>query len=151
MQGVNCIHMLTDFTRANGCTRAVLGSHRRREVPPPAEGKDWTAMEHSAADGEKSSGCIGPAGSVAILCNNTWHAAGANVSTSPRVGAAISYIPWYLGRVTMDLVPITPAAYAALQSPVGRGLCKHQLGWDMDIRFDIEKGAYVGTEPAARL
>lgn len=131
--GINCIYMLTDFSRENGCTRVVLDSHRRREVPSVFadgrhQGHAWSALEEGE-DGEPSSGCTGPAGSVAVVCNNTWHAAGANQTQAPRVGLAISYIPWYLGRVTMDLVPITPAAFGRLQTSAGRALTRHQLGW----------------------
>ena len=72
---------------------------------------------------------MGGAGSVAILCNTTWHAAGANTSAEPRVGLACSYIPWYLGRVTMDLVPISPTVHATLHTAEGRALTRHMLGW----------------------
>ena len=96
---------------------------------PTALGTAWLALEMSATEGEASSGCIGPAGSVAVVCNNTWHAVGANRTLAPRVAAAISYAPWYLGRITMDMVPITPAAFGRLQAAAGRALTKHQLGW----------------------
>ena len=58
-----------------------------------------------------------------------WHAAGANRTAEPRVGLACSYIPWYLGRVTMDLVPIAPEVHAALRTEQGRALTRHMLGW----------------------
>jgi ectoine hydroxylase-related dioxygenase (phytanoyl-CoA dioxygenase family) len=151
--GVNCIHMLTDFSRENGCTRVVLGSHWRREVPPifadgRHQGKVWSALELSAEEGEQSSGCIGPAGSVAVVCNNTWHAAGANRTLAPRVGVAISYAPWYLGRITMDMVPITPTAFGRLQTAAGRALTKHQLGW---LSTGEAADAMGPLEPSARL
>ena len=67
---------------------------------------------------------------VTMLCDRLPHAAGANTSDAARVGIGCSYAPWYLGRLTMDLVPITPAAHARL-TPAAQALTKHMLTWQV--------------------
>jgi hypothetical protein len=77
---VTAIWALDDFTAGNGATRVIPGSHRRAEAQP--ETSEAMSVEM-------------PAGSVLLFTGRLWHGAGANTSTSPRLGVVIDYVqPW---------------------------------------------------------
>jgi Phytanoyl-CoA dioxygenase (PhyH) len=73
----NTIWMLDDFTRANGATRIVPGSHTWRRRPqevladPKAPHPDEVLV-------------TGPAGSIAIVNAHVWHGGTANRTAAPR-------------------------------------------------------------------
>jgi ectoine hydroxylase-related dioxygenase (phytanoyl-CoA dioxygenase family) len=77
---VNCIWMLTDFTRENGATLLLPCSHHSRRVPrPEVNYKHLVAAE-------------GPAGSIVIFHGAIWHGAGANVTRDEqRVGISSGF------------------------------------------------------------
>jgi ectoine hydroxylase-related dioxygenase (phytanoyl-CoA dioxygenase family) len=77
--GFNVVFCITDFTRSNGATRLVPGSHRYpgRDIPPePVPGETIVEAER---------------GSVLVFNIATWHGASAN--TSEEVRHAIM-TPW---------------------------------------------------------
>jgi ectoine hydroxylase-related dioxygenase (phytanoyl-CoA dioxygenase family) len=77
---LTAIWALDDFTAANGATRVVPDSHSPACSMP---GPDEAVPVEMAA------------GSVLLFSGRLWHGAGANVSTGPRLGAAIDYVqPW---------------------------------------------------------
>ncbi len=84
------IWMLSSFTRENGGTLIVPGSHRSPDNPtadngvPPDEPYP-TEMNVS-----------GSAGSVLVMDSRLWHATAANTSTAPRVAVVVRYAPWWL-------------------------------------------------------
>ena len=119
---VNAIWMLTPFRESTGATRLVPGSQHRRSLPPPV----CDALPDQQI-------CCGQAGSVLVLPNTIWHAAGANRSDQPRVAVACNYQPWWVGRLTMDMYPIRPDVWERLP-PAAQGLTRHQLGWDTDFQ-----------------
>ena len=70
---VNTVWMLDDFTRENGATRIVPGTHKSGLARPP-EGMDVKYI-HQA---------IAPAGSVLIFNGQCWHGGGRNRSDHNR-------------------------------------------------------------------
>ena len=122
---VNAIWMLTPFSERTGATRAIPGSHRYRRLPPATQ---------EVMEGEVF--CCGSAGSVAIIPNTIWHAAGANQSQQPRIGVACNYQPWWVGRLTMDVYPVSREVWETLP-PAAQQLTKHQLEWNTDFRGDL--------------
>lgn len=79
-QGINVAWCIDDFTKENGATEVVVGSHRWNRLPTDAD--DDVAMVSVAA----------PAGSVFAFESRIWHRTGANTSTS-RYRAAV--FPFY--------------------------------------------------------
>jgi ectoine hydroxylase-related dioxygenase (phytanoyl-CoA dioxygenase family) len=70
---MNTVWPLHDYTNENGATRLVPGSHQSHLQEPP-EGFD---VKHEMQ-------AVVPAGSVVIINGQTWHAGGANGTTSKR-------------------------------------------------------------------
>jgi ectoine hydroxylase-related dioxygenase (phytanoyl-CoA dioxygenase family) len=122
---VNVFWILTPFTERTGATRFVPGSHRVRELPPPTQD-----------DLDEQVFCEAPPGSVAIVPNTLWHAAGNNRSDAPRVGIACNYVPWWLGRLTMDNVPVRRDVWEQLP-PEAQAMTKHQLMWHTDFLGEL--------------
>ncbi|HTD49291.1 MAG TPA: phytanoyl-CoA dioxygenase family protein [Acidimicrobiia bacterium] len=79
----NSMWALTDFTRANGATRLVPGSHLRDHSPDYGADYDSIAAEM-------------PAGSVLIWHGSLWHGGGANCTDDTRVGIAMNYCAGYI-------------------------------------------------------
>lgn len=119
---VNAIWMLTPFREETGATRLVPGSQERRMLPPPV----CEALPDQRI-------CTGRPGSVLVLPNTIWHAAGANRSQQPRVAVACNYQPWWVGRLTMDMYPIERDVWERLPA-AAQALTRHQLSWDTDFR-----------------
>ena len=74
---INCMWAVDEFTRENGATLLVPGSHR------------W-ARDRIAAEDEIAYGAM-PKGSVLIYFGSLQHAGGANKTDRPRTGMVISY------------------------------------------------------------
>ena len=79
--------MLSPFSRANGGTRIVPGSHKQPNNPSGGFGVD------AKADHPEEMHVTGEAGSVLLMDSRLWHATAANRSSQPRVGLAIRYAP----------------------------------------------------------
>lgn len=69
---VNTLVMLDDFTKGNGATYLLSGSHLAAEKPDDA---------YFLAHAEQA---LGVAGSVLIFDSNVWHAAADNLTDAPR-------------------------------------------------------------------
>ena len=83
-----CFYMLTDFTKRNGATVVVPGSHRNSRDPngfPDLRQARPTELQ-----------ITGKAGSVAILDGRIWHKGGSNFSSERRLFSGVSYVPWWL-------------------------------------------------------
>lgn len=99
-----------DFTRDNGATRVVPGSHRwpdrrlspaeQMAVPPP------TPEQLAYADM--------PAGSAVVYTGGTIHAGGANVTHVPRRGAHLSYCLGWLRTEENNYLAVPPPIAATL-------------------------------------
>jgi len=118
---LNAIWVLTPFSEQTGATRVVPKSHKRRQLPPPIK---------ESLEGQVH--CTAPPGSVVVVPNTLWHAAGANTSSESRIGVACNYQPWWVGRLTMDVYPISREVWEKLP-PDAQVLTKHQLDWNTDF------------------
>jgi ectoine hydroxylase-related dioxygenase (phytanoyl-CoA dioxygenase family) len=82
---VNALHTMDDFTRANGCTRVVPGSHNR----PMPRGDARANIEDEAVYLEA------PAGSLIAFNGGLWHAGSQNTTDKPRRAVhAFYHRPW---------------------------------------------------------
>ena len=99
-----------DFTRENGATRVVPGSHRwddrwllpaeqMTQVPPVAEQIAYAEM---------------PAGSAVVYTGGTIHAGGANSTDVPRRGAHLSYCLGWLRTEENNVLSVPPRVAATL-------------------------------------
>jgi ectoine hydroxylase-related dioxygenase (phytanoyl-CoA dioxygenase family) len=73
----NTIWMLDDFTRENGATRFVPGSHRWGKLPQ-------TVLQDPSASHPEEALLLGRAGTVVVMNTHMWHGATANRSNAPR-------------------------------------------------------------------
>lgn len=116
---IACMAALTDFTRENGATRMVPGSHRWED------GRAATADEIVPAEM--------PAGSLLVWMGRTLHGAGANVTRDEwRTGVFISYSLGWL-RQEENQYLATPAEVAstlpeAVKTLAGFGMYSGGLG-----------------------
>src|SRR3984957_19684500 len=78
---------LVDFTRENGGTRIVPGSHRwpDRDLSPAEQ------FAHARPTAEQIAVAEMPAGSAVVYTGGTIHAGGSNTTKIPRRGAHLSY------------------------------------------------------------
>ncbi len=97
-----------DFTRENGATRVVPGSHRWPDRPlSPAE-----QAEQPGPAAEQIAYAEMPAGSAIVYLGGTIHGGGANTTDRPRRGAHLSYCLGWL-RTEENNYLSTPPAIAA--------------------------------------
>ena len=101
---------LVDFTRENGATRVVPGSHRAddRWLPPPEQ------MAGPRPDPDELAYAEMPAGSAVIYVGGTIHAGGANTTDIQRRGAHLSYCLGWLRTEENNYLAVPPAVAAKL-------------------------------------
>jgi hypothetical protein len=87
--------MLSDFTRENGGTIVVPGSHKLPSHPRNGSGHD------PAAPYPGETQLVGKAGTVALFDARLWHAVAPNVSGTDRVAILVRYAPWWLNLDTL--------------------------------------------------
>ncbi len=99
-----------DFTRDNGATRVVPGSHRwpDRQLLPAEQ-----VMFHQP-EPEQIAYAEMPAGSAVIYLGGTIHAGGANSTSIPRRGAHLSYCLGWLRTEENNYLSTPPAVAATL-------------------------------------
>jgi ectoine hydroxylase-related dioxygenase (phytanoyl-CoA dioxygenase family) len=99
-----------DFTRDNGATRIVPGSHRwpDRTLSPAEQILGPAPKPEQIAYAEM------PAGSAVIYTGGTIHAGGANVTTIPRRGAHLSYTLGWLRTEENNYLSVPPAVAVTL-------------------------------------
>ncbi len=90
---VVAIWALTDFTRDNGGTHVVPGSHRADRRPRRADESDSIQVEM-------------PAGSVLFYDGSLWHGGGENRSSSRRMGIVVNYCAGFLRQEECQLLAI---------------------------------------------
>lgn len=78
-QGMNVAWCIDDFTRENGATQVVVGSHRWNRLPTDAD-----------ADVSMVS-AVAPAGSVIAFESRIWHRTGPNTSRDARRAAVFPF------------------------------------------------------------
>ena len=101
---------LVDFTRENGGTRIVPGSHRwpDRDLSPSEQFARARPTEKEIAYAEM------PAGSAVVYTGGTIHAGGSNVTEIPRRGAHLSYCLGWLRTEENNYLAVPPAIAATL-------------------------------------
>jgi ectoine hydroxylase-related dioxygenase (phytanoyl-CoA dioxygenase family) len=79
---LNTMWALDDFTKANGATRIIPGSHRWAAEQPDAHTPTLPAVM--------------PAGSVLFYVGSVWHGGGANTTDRARLGVILEYVASWL-------------------------------------------------------
>jgi ectoine hydroxylase-related dioxygenase (phytanoyl-CoA dioxygenase family) len=99
-----------DFTRANGGTRVVPGSHRwpDRSLSPAEQFSQPPPTAEQLAYAEM------PAGSAVVYTGGTLHAGGSNATEVPRRGAHLSYCLGWLRTEENNYLAVPPAIAAGL-------------------------------------
>ena len=99
-----------DFTRANGATRIVPGSHRwpDRQLSPAEQMSGPQPDPHQIAYAEM------PAGSAVVYSGGTIHGGGANSTDIPRRGAHLSYTLGWLRTEENNYLSTPPELAATL-------------------------------------
>jgi len=87
---VNVMWAVTDFLQDNGATRVIPHSH------------EWPSGQEPASQSEIVASM--PAGSALIWLGSTWHGAGANTTSKPRIGVYAGYsLGWLRQEETLYL------------------------------------------------
>jgi len=99
-----------DFTRENGATRIVPGSHRwpDRQLSPADQTRQPAPNPEQIAYAEMA------AGSAVVYLGGTIHAGGANTTATPRRGAHLSYCLGWLRTEENNYLSTPPALAATL-------------------------------------
>jgi ectoine hydroxylase-related dioxygenase (phytanoyl-CoA dioxygenase family) len=99
-----------DFTRENGATRVVPGSHLwpDRLLSPAEQVRQAAPRPDQIAYAEMA------AGSAVIYLGGTIHAGGANVTSTPRRGAHLSYCLGWLRTEENNYLSVPPSIAATL-------------------------------------
>jgi ectoine hydroxylase-related dioxygenase (phytanoyl-CoA dioxygenase family) len=115
----NTMWAISDFTRDNGATRLVPGSHMRDRAPNLGEEVETTAAEMRR-------------GSVLIYGGSLWHGGGANVTAGRRLGIAMNYCAgWIRQQENQQLgIPLDVARGFSprLRKLCGFGVYRHLIG-----------------------
>ena len=110
---------LTDYTRENGGTHIVRGSHRRGRIPARGEVHESVQVEM-------------PAGSVLFYNGSLWHGGGANRTSARRMGIVANYCAGFLRQEECQLLAIPREQVAEfpprLRRLVGYGTYRGLLG-----------------------
>ncbi len=107
----NVMWAFDDFTKENGATRLVPGSHHDLKPPPDDAPVVYAEM---------------PAGSVMIYVGSVWHGGGANTTDATRLGAAIEYVVSWL-RQQESLLLVVPPELARTLPPRLRELLGYNI------------------------
>jgi hypothetical protein len=122
---VNCFYCLTDYTRENGATLVVPGTHT---LPTP----NWS--EYS---GDDAIPIEVPAGTALLVEGRCWHAAGINTNGELRVSlAAYCASPWIRQRWPMSM--------NLRQDIVDRLTREQLLMCGFDTMYQSEYGSFAG-------
>jgi len=98
-----------DFTKDNGATRLVPGSHRWPDRDLPV-----VEQMQAAIDPDQIAYAEMPAGSAVIYLGSTIHAGGANVTDIPRRGAHLSFTLGWLRTEENNYLSVPPEYAATL-------------------------------------
>jgi ectoine hydroxylase-related dioxygenase (phytanoyl-CoA dioxygenase family) len=101
---------LVDFTRENGATRVIPGSHRwpDRTLSPVEQFAQARPTAEQIAYAEM------PAGSAVVYTGGTMHAGGSNTTDIPRRGAHLSYCLGWLRTEENNYLAVPPTVAAKL-------------------------------------
>ena len=129
-----------DFTRDNGATRVVPGSHRwpDREMLPSEQ------MRRSPPRPEQIAYAEMPAGSAVVYTGGTIHGGGANITDIPRRGAHLSYCLGWLRTEENNYLSTPPSVAATLPRAA-----QELLGYA--LHDSISRGAATSVWSACRI
>ncbi len=110
---------LTDFTRENGGTHVVPGSHRADHRPRRGEAPETVQVEM-------------PAGSILFYNGSLWHGGGENRTEARRLAIVTNYCAGYLRQEESQLLALSRQRVAAfpprLRRLVGYGTYRGLIG-----------------------
>jgi ectoine hydroxylase-related dioxygenase (phytanoyl-CoA dioxygenase family) len=118
---VTTLWALTEFTKDNGATRFIPGSHKRPAIVPSLEEEGEVVCAEM------------PAGSVLVMHASLWHGGGPNsTSDVERYGLSIQYVAGWC-RQQQNLMLGTPQDVVAnyprrLQELIGYSMYKNVMG-----------------------
>lgn len=97
---INCMWAVDDFTKENGATHIVPGSHKweRTELIPSRRPESDEIVQGAM-----------PAGSVLIYFGSLLHCGGANKTANPRTGVVLSYSLGWLRQSENQYLAVPPA------------------------------------------
>ena len=107
----NSVWLLDDFTRENGATRFVAGSHRWRRLPEP----DYYAPHPDEQL------VLGKAGDVVVMNAHMWHGGTANRTAAPRRAMHVYYTRYDQPQQQYQKRWLSAAVQTRL-SPAARGI-----------------------------
>jgi ectoine hydroxylase-related dioxygenase (phytanoyl-CoA dioxygenase family) len=109
----NVVWMLVDFTRQNGATRLVPGTHL---LPPPTIRFERDAAGERRLIQSDAQAVIAeaPAGSALVFDGRIWHGAGANQTDTPRPAIFSYYCQSYLRQQENLPISLREEVYADL-------------------------------------
>lgn len=110
---LNLLLMLDDFTLDNGATYLLTGSHGRPERP---------SQDAFLRDADR---LTGKAGSICLFDSNLWHAAGQNLTDTPRRAITLTYSKG-LVKPQFDYIRFFGDARVAQMEP----RLRQMLGWN---------------------
>lgn len=128
LASINCFFAIDPFTRVNGATLVVPGTHQRPK-PPTLE-----YMERNAVPVE----C--PAGSMLVFDSTLYHAAGANTSGSDRLAINHQFTRSYI-KQQIDYVRALGSELVQSQAPRTQQL----VGWYTRVVTSLDE--YYRPEP----
>jgi ectoine hydroxylase-related dioxygenase (phytanoyl-CoA dioxygenase family) len=118
--GVSVIGAVDDFTRANGATEIVPGSHLWGEPGDPDRPNDLAAIEALLVPMEI------PAGAALVFAGTLLHRGGANVTDRPRLAFTNQYCePW--ARPQENFWLSVPRELVREMSPVAQTLLGYEI------------------------
>ncbi|HXG17960.1 MAG TPA: phytanoyl-CoA dioxygenase family protein [Methylomirabilota bacterium] len=119
---------LTDFTKENGATRVIPGSHQWEEGRSPSP--------------EETVPAVMPKGSVMMFTGSVYHGGGANTSDAPRLGIEVGYNLGWLRQEENQYLAVPPAVARQLpeqlQKLIGYSLGGYALGYFGDVQHPRE-------------
>jgi len=113
---MNTMWPLDPFTKANGATRAIAGSHT------------WT--DRRPADGDPVADAEMPAGSVMFFRGSLFHGGGANATDRPRLGVILEYCASWLRPQENHVIGVPKAVVRTLDPRL-----QELLGWNVHPPF----------------
>ena len=135
--GISVIGAIDDFTKANGATELIPGSHRWGEPGAPGRPNDIAEIEAMLVPMEI------PAGSALVFAGTLLHRGGANLTDRPRMAFTNQYCePW--ARPQENFWLSVPKAQAREMSPAAQTL----LGYEIAPPF---LGMVSGSHPRKSL
>jgi ectoine hydroxylase-related dioxygenase (phytanoyl-CoA dioxygenase family) len=116
----NTMWAITDFSRENGATRILPGSHQRDGSPNPFDEYDGLIPAEM------------PKGSVLVYHGSLWHKGGSNKTDARRIGIAMNYCAGFIRQqenqqlgLSRELVATFPPR---LRELVGYGVYRDVIG-----------------------